>query len=136
MPAERLEHQPGEPIRQPGERLEHEVGLTDPRPRERKRDRATFGLIFLGAVGGAGIFALGVWIAAMLVDQHYSPFVYLLVGAIGAAVVPGILPYLSLARADGADAEVVRERGRRGRADAPVEGAQSVDTESSDQPGA
>jgi hypothetical protein len=38
----------------------------------------------------------------------------------------GILPFLTLARQDGTDAEIVRRR-RPGRADAPIEGAEAID---------
>jgi hypothetical protein len=128
MTADPSEHQHGIPARQAGDRLTHEGALIDQRPREKKRDLATWGLWAMGVVAGAIAFALGLWIYALIADRHYSAFPYLLVAAIGGGVLPGILPYLSLARSDGTDASVVRSRGRRGQADTPVEGAQAVDT--------
>jgi hypothetical protein len=122
-------HEHGIPAKHEGDRLEHESTLVDQRPREKKRDAATWGLWALGVVAGGAAFALGLFIYALVADRHYSVFPYLLFAAIGAGVLPGILPYLSLARSDGADAGIVRSRGRRGQADAPVEGAQAVDSE-------
>jgi hypothetical protein len=122
-------HEHGIRTRYEGDRLEHESAIVDQRPREKKRDLATWGLWALGMVAGAAAFALGLAIYAAIAGRHYSAFPYLLVAAIGAGVLPGILPYLSLARSDGADAGIVRSRGRRGQADTPVEGAQAVDAE-------
>jgi hypothetical protein len=121
-------HEHGIPAKQAGDRLEHESAVVDQRPREKKRDLATWGLWALGVVAGGAIFALGLFIYAAVTGHHYSAFPYLLFAAIGAGVLPGIFPYLSLARSDGADASIVRSRGRRGQADTPIEGAQAVDT--------
>ncbi len=122
-------HEHGIRARHEGDRLEHESAITDQRTREKKRDLATWGLWALGVVAGGAAFALGLYVYASIAGNHYSAFPYLLVAAIGAGVLPGILPYLSLARSDGADAGIVRSRGRRGQADTPVEGAQAVDVE-------
>jgi hypothetical protein len=122
-------HQHGIPAKHEGDRLQHESTLVDRRSREKKRDLATWGLWALGVVAGGAAFALGLFIYASIAGRHYSAFPYLLVAAIGAGVLPGILPYLSLARSDGADASIVKSRGRQGHADTPVEGAQAVDTE-------
>jgi hypothetical protein len=130
---DKSEHQTREVRPHPGDRLEHESKLIDPRRREKKRDLATWGLWSLGAVCGAGLFSFGFWIYATITGTHHSVFPYLLLAAIGAGVLPGLLPYLSLARSDGADANVVQQRGRRGRADAPVEGAEAVDTGRTDE---
>jgi hypothetical protein len=128
MASDPPDHEHGRPVKQPGDRLERESTLVDRRPREKKRNAATWGLWATGVVAGGAVFALGLWIYALIADRHYSAFPYLLVAAIGAGVLPGILPYLSLARSDGADAGVIRNRGRRGHADTPIEGAQAVDT--------
>jgi hypothetical protein len=122
------DHEHGIPAKREGDRLEHESALIDRRPREQKRDLATWSLWALGVVAGAAAFDLGLFIYASITDRHFTFLPYLLFAGIGAGVLPGILPYLSLARSDGADAGVVRRRGRRGQADAPVEGAQAVDT--------
>jgi hypothetical protein len=127
MSNERTEGEHGLPVQPPDSRLAHETTLIDQRPRERRRDRAFFSLVGLGMVGGAGAGALVVWVLAEIVGQHYSPFVYIVVAVIFAGVVAGIVPYLSLARSDGADAGAVASRGRRGAADAPLEGAQAAD---------
>jgi hypothetical protein len=55
-----------------------------------------------------------------------SLLVYVVAAVIGSGVGMGLLPFLSLARQDGADAEIVRNR-RPGRADAPIEGAEAID---------
>jgi hypothetical protein len=121
-------HQHGIPARREEDRLEHESAIVDQRPREKKRDLATWSLWALGVVAGAAAFDLGLFIYGSIADRHFTFLPYLLFAAIGAGVLPGILPYLSLARSDGADASIVRSRGRRGQADAPVEGAQAADT--------
>jgi hypothetical protein len=115
------------PAKQAGDRLDHESTIADQRPREKKRDAATWGLWALGVVVGGAVFALALFVYASVAGRDYSVFPYLLVAAIGAGVLPGILPYLSLARSDGADATIVRSGGRRGQADTAIEGAQAVD---------
>jgi hypothetical protein len=127
MSDERTEGEHGLPAEQPDKRLAHETTLIDQRPREKQRDLAFVSLIGLGSVAGAGVGALAVWVLAEIVGQHYSPFVYIVVAVIFAGAVPAIVPYLSLARSDGADAGIVRSRGRRGAADTPLEGAQALD---------
>jgi hypothetical protein len=109
-------------------RLRHEPGLVDPKPRERRWTLATGGLWVLGVVAGAALFALCLWISALVFDQHYSVLAYLIVAGIGAGALPGLLPYIAVARADGEDAEIVKRRTGRGTADAPVDGAEAVDT--------
>jgi hypothetical protein len=128
MSTDRHEHEYGIPAKQPGDRLQHESSLIDQRPREKKRDAATWGLWALGVVAGGAVFALGLGIYAVVADRHFGVLAYLLFAGIGAGVLPGIFPYLSLARSDGADAGIVRSRGRRGQADTPIEGAQAADT--------
>jgi hypothetical protein len=134
MASDPTDHQHGIPIKQPGDRLERESTLIDQRPREKRRNVATWGLWGIGIIAGGAVFALGLWIYALIAGRHYSAFPYLLVAAIGAGVLPGILPYPSLARSDGADADIVRHRGRPGQADAPIEGAQAVDSRRSADP--
>jgi hypothetical protein len=121
-------HEHGIPVKHAGDRFQHESALVDQRPREKKRDLATWGLWTFGVIAGGATFALGLFVYALVAGRHYSAFPYVLVAAIGAGVLPGLLPYLSLARSDGADANIVKGRDRRGRADAPIEGAQAVDT--------
>jgi hypothetical protein len=107
-------------------RMDNEPKLDDPRPREQRRNRTSLRLLMGGMVLGAAIFAVVLWIIAMLVDQHYSALVYIIVAVVGGGVGLGLLPYLSLARQDGRDAEIVKQR-RPGRADAPIEGAEAID---------
>jgi hypothetical protein len=92
-----------------------------------RRNHATASLLAGGFVSGASLFALAVWVVSMIVGRHYSALVYVVAGVIGGGVGMGLLPYVSLVRSDGADAEIVASRGRRGRADAPIEGAEAVD---------
>src|ERR1700712_2777403 len=115
MADERVEGEHGIPVGAPGARLQTAGRVFDQRPREQKRDLSFLGLLALGIAMGAGISALAVWVLAEIVGQHYSAFVYILVAAVGAGVLPGLTPYLSLARSDGADAGAVRWRGRRGQ---------------------
>lgn len=126
MSRQQLEDDYGSPVQRPGERLEHESRLGDPRSRERRRDLTAVELLGLGAVSGAGLFALGAWLLAMIADRHYSALVYIIAAAIGAAALAVILPYLSLARSDGADASIVRRRASGG-ADTPADGAEAAD---------
>ncbi len=126
MPREQFEDDYADPARRPGERLEHESRLGDPRPRERRRDLTTVELVGLGAVSGAVLFAVGAWLLGTIADRHYSALVYIVAAAIGAAALAGILPYLSLARSDGADASIVWRRAS-GAADTPADGAEAAD---------
>jgi hypothetical protein len=107
-------------------RLENEPTLQDPRPREKTRNRSSLALLSAGALLGAAVFALAVWIIGMILGASYSLLVYLVAAVVGGGVGMGLLPFLSLARQDGADAEIVRNR-RPGRADAPIEGAEAID---------
>jgi hypothetical protein len=107
-------------------RMDNEPKLDDPRPREHRRNRISLGLLGGGLVLGAVVFAVVLWVIAMIVDQHYSALVYIIVAFVGGGVGMGILPFLSLARQDGRDAEIVKQRSH-GRADAPIEGAEAVD---------
>jgi hypothetical protein len=127
MADDRVEGEHGIPVRARDARLQNEATIFDQRPREQKRDLAFLGLLAVGIAAGAGISALAAWVLAEIVGQHYSPFVYVVVAAVGASVLPGLTPYLSLARSDGADAGTVRWRGRRGQADTPIEGAEAAD---------
>jgi hypothetical protein len=52
-------HQHGIPARREEDRLEHESAIVDQRPREKKRDLATWSLWALGVVAGAAVFDLG-----------------------------------------------------------------------------
>lgn len=106
--------------------MANEPKLTDQRPQERRRARNSLRLLIGGLVLGAAGFALVLWIIAMIVDQHYSALIYVLVAVIGGAVGMGILPLLSAAHHDGQDAGIVEQR-RPGRADAPIEGAEAID---------
>jgi hypothetical protein len=107
-------------------RLENEPRLQDPRPREKTRNRSSLLLLSAGALLGAAVFALAVWIIGMILGASYSLLVYLVAAVVGGGVGMGLLPFLSLARQDGTDAEIVRNR-RPGRADAPIEGAEAID---------
>ena len=77
-------------------------------------------------MSGAVLFAVGAWLLGTIADRHYSALVYIVAAAIGAAALAGILPYLSLARSDGADASTVRRRASGG-ADTPEDGAEAAD---------
>jgi hypothetical protein len=120
-------HQDGNGLCMSSERMQHESRIGDQRPRERRRNRATGVLLAGGAVSGAVLFAVVVLIVRLIHGSGYSPLVYVVAAVVGGAIGLAILPYISLERADGADADAVRRRGRRGRADAPVEGAEATD---------
>jgi hypothetical protein len=124
-----MSSQPPDEIDGPREaigRMANEPKLDDPRPREHRRNTSSLGHLIAGMVLGAAIFAVALWIIAMLVDQHYSALVYIIVAVVGSGVGLGLLPFLTLARQDGRDAEIVQQR-RRGPADAPIEGAEAID---------
>jgi hypothetical protein len=127
MSSQQFDANGGDGARKPGDRMEHEPRVGDPRPREVKRNHTAFGLLALGFVVGAALFALGVWIVSLIADRHYSTLVYIVAAVIGGGIGLGLFPYVSLARSDGADASIVKNRGRRGRADAPIEGAEAID---------
>jgi hypothetical protein len=121
--------QPPDRIDGPGEvtgKMANDPRLDDPGPREHRRNRHSLGLLTGGMVLGAGLFALVLWIIAMSASQHYSAVAYVVVAAVGAGVGAALMTYLTLERQDGRDAEIVKRR-RRGRADAPIEGAEAVD---------
>jgi hypothetical protein len=109
-----------------GRRLETEPRLQDPRPREKRRNRRSLGLLSGGALVGAAVFALGVWIVSLVSGHGYALLAYFVAAAIGSGVGLGLLPYLTLARQDGTDATIVEQR-RQGPADAPIEGAEAID---------
>jgi hypothetical protein len=124
-----MSRQPPEEIDGPREaigRMEREPKLVDPRPREQRSTKSSLETLIAGMLLGAAVFAVVFWIIAMLVDQHYSAPVYIIVAVVGSGVGMGLLPLLALARQDGRDAEIVGRR-RRGRADAPIEGAEAID---------
>jgi hypothetical protein len=125
--SQQFDREHGEAARKPGDRMLHESKVGDQRPRERRRDRVAAHLLAAGATGGAALFAVAVWIVSLIDGIGYSALVYIVAAVIGGGVGLAILPFISLARSDGADAETVRHRGRRGRADAPVEGAEAID---------
>lgn len=105
----------------------HEPKIGDQRPREQKRDANNRALLLAGIAAGAALFPLGVWIVTLFNGQGYSAFVYIVAAVVGGGVGSVLPPLISLERQDGADAEIVRTRRGRGRADAPVEGAQAAD---------
>jgi hypothetical protein len=110
-----------------GERMQHESRVGDQRPRERWRNRIAGRLLVGGAVGGAAVFAVVVLIVRLIHGAGYSPLVYIVAVLVGGSIGVAILPLFALERSDGADADIVRERGRRGQADAPLEGAEEAD---------
>jgi hypothetical protein len=112
--------------------LANEPKLGDQRPRERVRDRRTLRSVAIGAPVGAVLFVIAVWLISLVGSGHPSALIYVGAAVIGAAVGPVLLPFVTLARADGADADIVAARTPAGsRADAPLEGAQEADHESS-----
>jgi hypothetical protein len=115
------------PARKPGDRLQHEPKVGDQRGRERRRDSHSRGLLALGMLSGAVAFAVGVWIVSLFHDGGYRALVYIVAAVIGGGIGAGLLPFISLASQDGNDQDVVTARGRGGRADAPIEGAEAVD---------
>ncbi|MEO9175256.1 MAG: hypothetical protein ABI317_07045 [Gaiellales bacterium] len=127
MSSQQFDGEHGEPARKPGDRMLHESKAGDQRPRERRRDHVAAGQLVGGAVGGAVLFVLVVVIVRLIHGAGYSPLVYIVAAVVGGGAGMVILPYLSLARADGADANVVRNRAPRGQADTPIEGAEAVD---------
>jgi MFS family permease len=121
----------GERVRRAGERLAHESTLVDPRPRETRRTKAFGSLLAGGFVVGAVAGAIATWIVALIAGDHFSVLTYLIVAAVMGGVAMAIVPFISLARADGHDADIVRTRRMTGGADAPLDGAQSVDNDAS-----
>jgi hypothetical protein len=110
--------------------LQNEPHLGDQRPRERARDRRTRRSVAIGAPAGAVLFVLAVWLISLVSSGHPSVLIYLIAALLGAAVVPVLLPLITLERDDGRDADVVARRTPSdGRADAPLEGAQKADQE-------
>ncbi len=118
---------PGNASRMPEDRLAHESRLEDQRPREKKRTRVTALLFVSGFAVGALLLVLVAWVASSMTDSDASLVVYLVAAFVGGGIGAALLPYVSLARADGDDAAIVRDRDRTGRADAPIEGAEAVD---------
>jgi drug/metabolite transporter (DMT)-like permease len=109
------------------DRLQHETRLIDPDPRGRKWEVETWALWVLGAIAGALLFALGLWVFGVILDESYSGWAYVVVAAIGAGVLASLLPYLAVERGDGDDEKIAEGYGP-GAADAPVEGAEASDT--------
>ena len=93
----------------------------------RERNHRALHLLAIGMTAGFALFAAGVWVASLIGDRHFPVIAYLVVGVIGSGIGLVLLPYIALARSDGEDAGIVRRRSRRGRADAPVEGAEAAD---------
>jgi hypothetical protein len=104
----------------------NEPTLQDPRPRERRRSRSSFRHLAGGALLGAALFALVAWGISMVTGDGFPVLLYVIALGVGSGVGMGLLPFLSLARQDGTDAEIVRRR-TPGRADAPIEGAEAID---------
>ncbi len=100
--------------------------LQDVRPRERRRDTHSLRLLLGGALLGAIVFALGVFVVGTIAGGGYPPVVYAVAAVIGGGLGMGLLPFVSLARQDGEDAAIVANR-RPGPADAPIEGAEAID---------
>jgi hypothetical protein len=115
------------PARKPGDRLQHEPKVGDQRGRERRRDTHNRTLLTMGMLLGAILFVLGVWIVSLFHDGGYRALVYIVAAVIGSGIGAGLLPLVSLANQDGNDADAIKARGRRGPADAPLEGAEAVD---------
>jgi hypothetical protein len=110
----------------------HEPQLGDQRPRERARDRRTLRSVAIGAPVGAVLFVIAVWLIGFVASGNPSALIYVGAAVIGAAVGPVLLPFVTLERADGRDADIVAARTPAdGRADAPLEGAQEADHEQS-----
>jgi hypothetical protein len=106
---------PGNASRMPEDRLAHESRLEDQRPRGK---RTVTALLFVsGFAVGALLLVLVAWVASSMTDSDASLVVYLVPRS--SAGHRGALLRLSLARADGDDAAIVRPRPRwpRGRAD-------------------
>jgi MFS family permease len=131
MSTSRHEGDHGAPTRREGERLAHESTFVDHRPRERRRT-AVFSTLHMGGFAlGAGIGLIGTYVATLIADQHYSFLTYLIVAVVMGGVGMALTPFVSLARADGHDADVVRARRMTGSADAPLDGAEAIDHDSS-----
>jgi hypothetical protein len=118
-------------MRREGERLAHESTFVDHRPREQRRLWMFGSMLAGGFVAGAAAGAIATWIVAMLNSTSYSVLTYVVVAAVMGGVCLAIVPFLSLARADGADADIVRARRLSGSADTPVDGAAAIDHDAS-----
>lgn len=108
------------------ERVGNEPKLQDPRPHEQRRNKSSLRLLSAGALLGAAIFAIAVWIVTLITDSGHTALVYIVAAVVGGGVGMGLLPFVSLAAQDGEDARIVGNR-RPGRADAPIEGAEAID---------
>jgi hypothetical protein len=80
-----------------------------------------------GAVIGPLAFAAGVWIVGTITGHNWSLDVYLIAAVLGIGIGMGLVTYVSLAWQPDDDDVAAGLRGRRGRADAPLEGAEAVD---------
>jgi hypothetical protein len=108
-------------------KIEPRIG--DQRPRERRITTHVHLLGVAGSVAGAALFVMILWVIGLVSGRSGGMLFYLFAIVLGLVVGAMLLPYLTLARADGGDADVVNQRARRGRADAPIEGAQQIDKE-------
>jgi hypothetical protein len=108
---------------------EVEPRIGDQRPRERRITKHVHLLGIAGSLVGAVVFVVILWVIGLVSGRSGGLMFYLFAVVLGLLVGAMLLPYLTLERADGGDARFVRQRGRRGRADAPIEGAQQVDKE-------
>jgi hypothetical protein len=108
---------------------EVEPRIGDQRPRERRINKHVRLLGIAGSLVGAVVFAVMLWLIGLVSGRSGGLMFYLFAIGLGLIVGAMLLPYLTLARADGGDARLVSQRARIGRADAPIEGAQQVDNE-------
>ena len=108
---------------------EVETHIGDQRPRERRLNKLTLQFVATGSLLGAVVFIVLAWVIGQVSGTGGGLKFYLFAVVLGLAVGAVLLPYLALERADGHDARVVARRTRRGRADAPIEGAQRADRE-------
>ena len=108
---------------------EVEPRIGDRRPRERRITKHVHLLGIAGSLVGAVVFVVILWLVGLVSGTNGGLKYYLFAIVLGLIVGGMLLPYLTLERADGGDARLVRQRARRGRADAPIEGAQQVDKE-------
>jgi hypothetical protein len=80
-----------------------------------------------GAVAGPILFAAGAWLVGTITGHNWSLDVYLIAAVLGVGIGMGLVTYMSLAFQPDDDDVAAGLRHRRGRADAPIEGAEAVD---------